>query len=167
MIPFLLLGVMLFVGARFVVFKSVIKLQKREFRQLVLKQQHKTFKQVIVSAKDLYKDVNGLEWKENNKEVVIKNAYHEVLSVTKQGSVCVVNIIEDKMENELFANFFEKSGEGKDLADHLLLVFALNFVLPCQQEIKQLSEKKTEYCIANIQINLSGFYSKAIKPPRS
>ncbi|MBK7816821.1 MAG: hypothetical protein IPJ60_04180 [Sphingobacteriaceae bacterium] len=158
---------MLFVGARFVVFKSVVKLQKREFRQLVLKQQHKTFKQVFVSIKDLYKDVNGLEWKENNKEIVIKNTYYEVLSVTKQGSVCVVNIIEDKMENELFANFFEKSDSGKGLADQLLLVFAMNFVLPQQQEIKQPADNRTEYCNANAPTSLSGFYSKTIKPPRA
>jgi hypothetical protein len=152
---------------RFVVFKSVIKLQKREFRQIVLKQQHKTFKQIIVSAKDLYKDVNGLEWKENNKEIVIKNTFHEVISVTKQGSVYVVSIIEDKMENELFANFFEKSDEGKNLADHLLLVFALNFVLPHQQEIKQQAEDQLAYCNAETQTLLKGFYSKATKPPRS
>jgi hypothetical protein len=157
---------MLFVGARFVLFKSVIKLQKREFRQAVLKQQHKTFKQILVSANELYKDVNGLEWKENNKEVVIKNTYHEVLSVTKQGSVYIVNIIEDKMENELFANFFEKSDEGKDLADHLLLVFALNFILPHQQEIKQQAEHQLAYCNSKSQTPLTGFYSKTIKPPR-
>jgi hypothetical protein len=158
---------MLLIGARFVVFKSVIKLQKREFRQLVLKQQHKTYKQVIVSADDLYKDVNGIEWKEQNKEVGIKNVYHEVLSINKEGNNYIVNIIEDKTENELFKNFFDKSHSGKDLADHLLLVFAMNFVVPQHEQVKQQTETKLEFCAPVAQPKRNGFYSKTIKPPQA
>lgn len=166
-IPLLLLAVMLFVGARFVVFKSVIKLQKREFRQQVLKLQHKTFKQIIVSSQDIFKDADGVEWKENNKEVVINNVYHEVISVKKQGNIYVVNIIEDRMENELFRNFFDNSDKGKGLADQLLIVFTMNFVLPQQQEIKSQFYHNLEYCKAKTQFPLIGFHSKTIKPPSS
>lgn len=165
--PLLLLAVMLFVGARFVVFKSVIKLQKREFRQQVLKQHHKTFKQIVVSSEDLFKDVNGLEWKEHNKEVVIKNIYHEVLSIKNQGNSYIVNIIEDKMENELFRNYFDNSNKGKGLADQLLIVFTMNFVLPQHQEIKPQFDHELEYCKANALPPKSGFYFKAVKPPRA
>lgn len=165
--PLLLLAIMLFVGARFVVFKSVIKLQKREFRQQVLKQQHKTFKQIVVSSEDLFKDVNGLEWKEHNKEVVIKNVYHEVLAIKKVGNSYFINIIEDKLENELFRNFFDSSDKGKGMANQLLIVFTMNFVLPQPQQIKPQLDQELEYCRASAQTPLNGFCSKTIKPPSS
>ncbi|MDZ4664500.1 MAG: hypothetical protein SGJ15_06465 [Bacteroidota bacterium] len=142
-----------------------MKSKKREFRQEVLKQQHKTLKQVIVSANELYKDANGLEWKEHNKEVAIKNVYHEVLSIKRQGNSYIVTIIEDKTESELFANFFKKNDSDKGLADHLLLVFAMNFVIPQHEKIRQQTETELRFCTLTTQPHRNGFYSKTIKPP--
>jgi hypothetical protein len=158
---------MLFVGARFLLFKTVVKSKKQEFRQIVLKQQRKEVKQITVSLNDLYKDLNGVEWKEHNKEVVIKNVYHEVLSIHKEGNGYIVNIIEDKTENELFKNYFDESDSGKDLADHLLLVFAMNFVVPQHEQVKQQTETKIEFCAPIAQPKRNEFYSKTIKPPRA
>lgn len=144
----------------------MVKSQKKEFRQQVLKQEHKTIKQIYVSAQDLYKDVKGLEWKEHNKEVVIANIYHEVLSVKKEGDHYVVNILEDKAENELFRNFFDHSNASKGLTNYLQLVFALNFTIPVAQEFKIQEEEQVHHLGQSKYEHTCDFYSKDIKPPR-
>lgn len=158
---------MLFVGTRFLLFKTVVKSKKQEFRQIVLKQQRNEVKQITVSRNDLYKDVNGVEWKEHNKEIVIKNVYHEVLSVERTTQGYLINIIEDKAENDLFAKFLNTDFSKSGLTDQILLVFTLNFVLPQQQHVQQLKNEEVKHLALQVQKDQKDFYSKTIKPPRA
>lgn len=144
----------------------MLKSQKKEFRQQVLKQEHRSIKQIRVAAQDLYTNVKGLEWKEHNKEVVIANIYHEVLSITKVGDHYMVNILEDKAENELFKKFFDHSDTSKGLTNYLQLVFAMNFTIPSSQEIKAPEGDQIQHTDQNKHKHSCNFYFKDIKPPR-
>lgn len=157
---------MILISARFIVFKSVVKLKKHEFRQLILNQENKAIKQIRISKYDIYKNVNGIEWKENNKEVVIKNTYHEVVSITNEGDDFIINVIEDKEENNLFKNYFDNSESGKKLADNLLVVFAFTIVLPSEQIIISPPTKKVHQFACLEKKLIKGFCNKKMKPPR-
>jgi hypothetical protein len=146
-----MLGVMLFIAARFAVLRSVVKVQKKQFRQTALMQQKNELKQLAFLPEDLYKDAKGLEWKENNKEIVLDGKYHEVISIEKKNGSYIVSIIEDRKENELFRNFFEKTDKNGHLADCILLVVGMNFTASPQFEFKQqpivFIEHQTRYTL--------------------
>lgn len=148
------------------VFTGMVKSQKKEFRQQVLQHQHTTVKKIEVAAQDLYEDIKGLEWKEHNKEVVIEGVYHEVLSVERSGDHYIVSILEDRAENELFRNFFDKSDTSKGLTNYLQLVFAMNFTIPVAQEFKAQEAEEALRLGQSKHEHISDFYSKEIKPPR-
>jgi len=143
----------------------MIKLQKSEFRETILLRENKNIKQLIVSEQDLHKDTKGIEWKENNKEVVINNKYHEVLSVTRQGNKCIVNVIEDELENSLFLNFFDNSRAGERLADTINVFFELNFELPLREKFGHRNMELYTYRPLSVPDHSSDFFSRIIKPP--
>lgn len=160
-----MLGVILFVSARYLVFVSLIKLQKSEFRKTILAQENKNIQQLKISAGDLYKDRNGIEWKEHNKEVVINAKFYEVISVLRNGDFCLVSIIEDEMENSLFMQFFATNDSTDDLNDCLGLLFELNFDIPFSGAFKQPEERPVKYRLACNSDYCSGFFFRNIKPP--
>ncbi len=148
------------------IFTATVKFHKRAYREAVLKQDHKNAKQLFISPGNIYKDMNGLVWKENNKEVVIAGQYHEVLSVIKNTDGYIVNIIEDKMENNLFRNFFDKSNASKKAAETLLFIFSLNFAMPQQESLLVLSVGCRIHAKPMLDAICNGFYFKATKPPQ-
>ncbi len=119
---------MLFITARFAVFSTAIKIQKKQFRQTVLAHQKDELKQICFNADELYKNCKGIEWKENNKEVVMNGNYYEVISIEKKENIFLVNIIEDTKENELFKNFFKQTDRKGQLADCILFLLGMHFV---------------------------------------
>ncbi len=157
---------MLFIAARFTVLRSVVKVQKKQFRKTVLLQQINELKQITVSADDLYKDTKLIEWKENNKEVVINGKYHEVISVEKKDGCYIVSIIEDSKENELFKNFFEKTDKNGHLADCITLVLGMNFVTSQPIQFKPAEDNVITH---QTHFTLKGgieLCSRTEKPPR-
>lgn len=166
--PFILLLIIGAISFRFLFFISYIKGQKSDFRKQILSENTKDLKQVKFSNDDVFKNKNGFEWKEHNKELVINGIYHEVISVKKYKDHTIVSIIEDKAENTLFKKFFcMNKGIHKDFSDliKLLLNFTciqnipvINFVQ--KQEIVQLNS-------AVFQFTDSQFYLKKIKPPQA
>lgn len=156
---------MLFITARFAVFSAAIKIQKRQFRQTVLAYQKDELKQMRFDADDLYKNSKGIEWKENNKEVVLNGNYYEVVSIEKKENVFLVNMIEDTKENELFKNFFEQTDHKGQLADCILFLLGMNFV-----PAKVITLKQTDSVSIKHQTNFtlkSGVFvnTRTEKPP--
>lgn len=158
---------MLFIAARFTVLRSVVKVQKKQFRKTVLVQQMNELKQITVSADELYKDKKDIEWKENNKEVVLNGKYHEVVSIEKKDGIYVVNIIEDSKENELFKNFFEKTDKKGELADCITLVLGMNFVSSEPIEFKQAQTNSIDHQTHFTLKSGIELCSRTEKPPRS
>ncbi|MFO0322594.1 MAG: hypothetical protein ACK504_09230 [Bacteroidota bacterium] len=157
---------MLLVASRFMVFCSVVNAQKKQFRQTTLLQQKTELKQIAFRDNELYNDVKGVEWKENNKEIVLNGKYYEVVSIEKKVGIYVVNIIEDTKENELFEFFFKNTERKGELTDYLTLVLGMNFITS-----EAIKFKNTQAGLANHQtpftlksgIELS---NRTEKPPR-
>lgn len=161
-----MLSTMLFISARFTVLRSVVKGQKKQFRQTALLEQKGGLEQLIFTAEELYKDVRGIEWKENNKEIVINGIYHEVISIERINGNYVVNIIEDKKENELFKNFFEKTDDKGQLASCIMMALGMNFVVSTPLEFKQqcaiMIDHRTPFTLKEGK----GFCARTRIPPR-
>ena len=166
-ISFLMLMAMLFTGSRYLVFRSVVNMQKKEFRQQILQQEHKTIKQLSVNPGELYRDGKGLEWKENNKELVINDVYHEVLSVKRCGDLFIVSIIEDTEENELFKKYFHKAGHKKDIAAYLLFLFGVNFIASPILAVEPRAAVAMTYPVQHSSDSGTEVYNRSEKPPRA
>lgn len=147
-------------------FTSYIHLKKVEFRKAVLNKSVSQVKCMSFSEKELYTNSKDYEWKENNKELVIKGVYHEVVSVKKTGEVYEVLIIADTNENELFQNYFAiQRAADKGLNDQLLSLLLLTYIQP---EQTQTTKVETLCCFDydnGIYFTESSFHLKLIKPP--
>ena len=67
--PFILLLIIGAISFRFLFFISYIKGQKSDFRKQILSENTKDLKLVKFSNDDVFKNKNGFEWKEHNKEL--------------------------------------------------------------------------------------------------
>ena len=166
--PFILLLIIGAITFRFLFFISYIKGQKNDLRKQLLSENNTALVEVEFLNSDVFKNKNGFEWKEHNKELVINGIYHEVISIKKYKDHTIVSIIEDKAENTLFKRFFSlNKGIHKDFAD--LIKLLLNFT--CIQNVPVINfEQKQEIVQLNsavFQFTDSQFYLKKIKPPQA
>lgn len=157
---------MLFIAARFTVLQSFVNLQKKQFRQTVLLEKKKELKQVVFSEDNLFKDTKNCEWKEGNKELVLNGIYHEVVSIDKKDGNYIVTIIEDKKENELFANFFTTTNNKMQLTDCIIMILGMTFVASEPFEFKQAIPYEVKHQTHfNLKFGTEQF-SCTEKPPR-
>ncbi len=107
-------------------FIAFVKTQKKEFRKELITAA-KSFDKKEISKQDLYKNVNGVEWHENNKEISFNGQFYEVVRVDENQSSVIVYIIKDDKENNLFAGYFSKQKKSNDfLANMVKLLFCLH-----------------------------------------
>ncbi len=154
------------ISSRFLFFISFVKHQKVEFRKQLIEQNSIEIKKLELNHEALYKDGNGLEWKENNKELVINGVYHEVISVIKTNGNFLLLLLEDKEENTLFKNFFHLNKQAKNsLLEISNLLLALNYL-----------ENRSELSLNRAYINIcytpnncffkeNSFKRSLLKPP--
>lgn len=161
-----MLGVTLFVALRFAVLHSVVKIQKKQFRHTALMQQKSEWITLTFNSEELYKDTKGVEWKENNKEIVINGKYHEVVSIEKKNGKYCVNIIDDRKENELFRDFFDKIEKKGQLTDCILYVLAMNFIVSDPVGLEQPTGTEINHVTILTLKNGIEFSARTEKPPR-
>jgi hypothetical protein len=165
--PFILLLIIGAITFRFLFFISYIKGQKSDFRKQILSENTKDLKQVKFSNDDVFKNKNGFEWKEHNKELVINGIYHEVISVKKYNDHTIVSIIEDKAENTLFKKFFcMNKGIHKDFSDLIKLLLNLSYLQNIPQIVFDQKHETKQFCSAIIQFSHFQYHLKLIKPPQ-
>jgi hypothetical protein len=108
--------------------------KKIEFRQLSFSNLEKK-KTLSISFENLYRNHLGIEWKNNNKELVINGVYHEVIAIIKNNSSANVIVIADNEENNLFQRFFTN---GSSQSNDFLSFFSfinLSFFEECSRSI--------------------------------
>lgn len=161
-----LLLIMLLIGAKFIFFKSYIHFQKVQFRKSILAAPIKDLTEIMVDETDLFKDSKGIEWKENNKEVVVRGQYHEVISIKKEGNRFRVYIIPDKAENNLFQSYFtlDNTSGGRD-KDQWLLLLCMNFIIPHATEWIGPEKQEQSLTIFSQPFHTHTFQCELIKPP--
>ena len=166
--PFILLLIIGVISFRFLFFISYIKVQKTDFRKQLIAESNSKVVEVKFSNEDLYKNKNGFEWKEKNKELVIDGIFHEVIGIKKFKDHSIVSIIEDKAENSLFKKFFSMhKGIHKDFSDLIKLLLNLTY-------LQNDTEHGFYQTVVLNKLNSSEmlfsdflFYLKKIKPPQA
>ena len=101
-----MLLMLLFFSARHLMFKHYLSFQKNRFRAELFNSANPNVFKIRIEASCLYKNVNGMEWKDQNKEIILKGLYHEVLNVAIHNGVAEISLIEDTFENTLIASFY-------------------------------------------------------------
>ena len=169
LIPFIsvLFIVLLFLmSSRFVFFISYVKSQKIEFRRQLIRQNSNKTTDVEFSQDQIYRNREGFEWKEKNKELVIAGVYHEVISVKKTDTGYLVTVIEDKQENELFKSYFHLNKQAKkSLQDISFFFLSLNYIQNNNELVLIPVLKKTVYTSCNEEFYENSLLGKLLKPP--
>ncbi|MCC6369985.1 MAG: hypothetical protein IT236_03150, partial [Bacteroidia bacterium] len=96
----------LFVLFNFLIFSSFISINKSNFREEAIRKHNSGLIQLPMAKLQLYKNAPGIEWKDENKELVIMGQYYEVLSITTTKSGVLVTLIADTEESGLFKKYF-------------------------------------------------------------
>ena len=166
--PFILLLIIGVISFRFLFFISYIKVQKSEFRRQLISESNSKVIEVKFSNEDLYKNMNGFEWKEKNKELVIGGIFHEVIAVKKLKDHVIVSVIEDKAENSMFKKFFSiHKGIHKDFADLIKLLVNLTYLQNISEIVFNKNVIENQFNPNEIQFSNFQFYLKQIKPPQA
>lgn len=114
----------------------------------------------------LYMDQKGLEWKEENKELVIDGVYHEVLKTVPGKTWAVLYLIADHAENALFSRYFALLGAQPFSLPALFLQFMLLQFVPSVFGTVQVPRSATRCSYIPLKPELSDPpVFKAIKPP--
>ncbi len=125
---FIFLAVLLIIATRFILFQTYLHSKKVEFRQTSLLSQDKVIQKLAIPIENLYKDLNGIEWKDKNKEIIYKGDFYEVLKIDKNGNLAELFLVEDKQENSLFAAFMDNSQQEDDATKCIHFFMTLNFL---------------------------------------
>lgn len=166
-LPFVLLLLLVLITSRFLFFSGYLKIQKSIFRKEITSPSMKEVFIIKMSNNKLYKNIEGYEWKEKNKELVINGIYHEVISVKQVNGISFISVIEDKAENQLFKRFFCTNKQLQDIfSDLIKLLLNITFIElnePLKIQIKQYFNliTKEHDCSYSFQLIL-----KQIKPPQ-
>jgi len=152
---------------KYVFFTSYVHSQKSEFRQNLLIQKNEATYSMVFLEEELYRNTKGVEWKEDNKEIVVNGVYHEVLSVVRQNNTYVVTLIPDKAENKLFKSFFNtKQQDESNTLNFLSSFIALTFLNEEALKLKLITTVNERQYFDNQSSPLFVFMHKKIKPPQ-
>lgn len=145
-------------------FKTYLKSQKKIFRQQLITASSHLVEQKKVSKDCLFKNANGIEWHENNKEISINGTFYEVLKVEEVNDSAIIYVIKDEKENALFAGYFEKQNKNNDFIISMIkILFGLNHYNP--DMIASGNNSTVNYPRFNIAEFFSVYPSEIIKPP--
>lgn len=163
--PFFFLIIVSLIGFRYVIFTTIINYEKTQFRQNVLKQKQKNTQSIKISNNQLYKDLQGIEWKDGGLEVLMNGIYYEVVSISKNADGYIVNIEEDIIENEAFKTYFNLEETNDELPIDVLTDLELDFFLPSSQfEIFQ-NKLLITHCTKYLYADIPSVYFCLLKPP--
>jgi hypothetical protein len=166
-IPAFMLLIIFFISGRYFVFLSFIEFQKSSIKSETILNSHSPSIKKFVSANDLYKNKNGLEWKHNNSEVLIDGAYYEVVEINKLKTGYAILLKADEKESELHRSFFKIKNQdesGRSASVIQLLLNVLFIPNPSDLSFCVISKKFT-YPTQIINLKLSDHLHRLIKPP--
>lgn len=149
-------------------FKLYIKCQKTNFRNELICKGSSSLEEIEISTTDLYKNKKGVEWHENNKEIIINETFFEVIKVISKKDITVLQVVKDEKENKLFASYFNNKLINKDFLVQLIKIMCgLHLVNTCNYDFKFFENFK---CLLNHvnHFNLGiELHLRLIKPPQS
>jgi hypothetical protein len=126
---FLLLVLICF-SARHLLFKQYLSFQKSKFKTELFKSNNPEVFTIQMKVLNLFKDFDGIEWKDDNKEIVYQGLYHEVLHIEIHNGFANISVIEDKFETKLISSFYSTLSKEDSLYRVLSELLQLTFVDP-------------------------------------
>lgn len=162
-----LLLTLLFFSFRHLMFKHHLGFQKHKFRTELFASANPNIIAIRMAACNLYKNQNGIEWKDNNKEIIYKGLYHEVLHISINNAIAEISLIEDAFENSLIASFYNTL--SKEDPVHQLLSDLLNFKFTAtfNQSLFINSCQIITHWPASVSGTLSAHNSSVFIPPKA
>jgi len=147
-------------------FMKYIKTQKKIFRSQLLMQEETKMFEFTIGETLLYQDMNGLEWKDEGKELVFNGKYHEILKITYQNGMATLTLVPDEIENERFTSYFNiQTSKNKNFAGFLFYLMGLLFIPQIPFQLNTTFEKTCKALQCKVSFYLDGFLQRAIKPP--
>lgn len=158
------MAVILIAGARFMVFTTLMRIQKSEFQRVTLNNGHHGIKKLFVKVGDLYKNSQNVQWEESNTELVLNGVYYEVVTIKKQGEHYLVDLAEDFWENDLYRMFYNMEDAKEELPQDVLADLEMDFFMPSFQTFQthtNFIEHHTLYLVKET----AGHSFRDVKPP--
>jgi hypothetical protein len=148
------------------IFVRYVKTQKHHFRSQVLKMGvNDVFAYTLIES-DLYKDSNGIEWKDEGKELVVNGKYHEIIQISCKNGIATLLLVPDELENKLFSTYFNlRNANPNSLPGTLLHFMGLLFFHGIQAEFNSLKMQMVLFFKGEPPFTLSSYSEKIIKPP--
>jgi len=156
---------MVFISGHHLVFISGVQSQKSLFRKNLLENNSSKIKTLSIATDQLFKDTKSIEWIENNKEIILKGRYHEVLGMRRTAKETLIFLIEDDAENKLFDEYYQNTAQHKSLTHLLQLFLSLHFTSPDQTSVPTVQGQAVDRIISDIQAIIHTYYPELIKPP--
>lgn len=154
----------------YLIFTAFICFKKSDFRNELLKSNitFKEIKQISVQEEDLFKNKNGIEWKEQNKEILLNGNFYEIIKIESNSNKKIITIVEDNKENELFASFFSHHSNNHIFFYNLLKIsFGLDELHNFDYNFNQTVSRIFTSSIYIDKFIQSDFLESLIKPPQS
>lgn len=166
-IPTFLLLIMFIISGRYFVFLSYIDFQKTTIKKEAISNRHSQTITKFVSERDLYKNKNGLEWKDHNSEIVINGTYYEVIQINRIQAGYILHLKSDEKESDFYRTYFKLKNEDEGGRNASVIQLLINVLfLPNQSD--------HSFCMITGQVNypehiipfkVSDHLHRLIKPP--
>ncbi len=160
------IAVLLMMSSSHFIFIRYIKTQKNIFRTQLLSQAEPKIFNYTIPETLLYLNLNGLEWKDEGKELVLNGKYHEILKITSQHGMATLTLVPDEIENERFKSYFNiHTSNNKHFSGFLFYLMGLLYLNQIPVLFNCILEN-TNYVFQNtVSFYLDAFLKRAIKPP--
>ena len=160
-----LVACMLLAAGRFMIFSSYLKTQKANFRVQVLADPKASVIILTIPDSSLYRDTGKIEWKDDNKELVMDGIYHEVVRVEKSGTNIVVYLVEDREESRLYAEFLDNCPDHSGSSALVYYLVSFQCIAANYSDLKSGTVIEQPYIRQSNAFTLKGYPSARLKPP--
>ena len=162
----LLVFTSLLVAFHFVFFTAYINLGKSSARTNALSLINENMKILKLKKCELYQNINGLEWKDKNKELVINGIYHEVIKLVDNDGCITAYLVEDVKETNLVNRYFNLAHQhSKNLVDTGNFLLSLKYLQTSSPVILTTAYSSLIKMEFNPVFSNHDFKKELIKPP--
>lgn len=138
---------------------------KQKFRAEVLNVPDMPVNKVTIHRNMLYRSTAGMEWVDENKELVVNGIFNEVVRVVITGDSAVVHLVEDRQESRLYSQFLHNDDESGRTRTLYQLLLSLQATLPRGQHAVFPGVKHLSLLAAGLRALQPGHVRIYLRPP--
>jgi hypothetical protein len=154
------------VAFHFVFFTVYLNLGKTTARTNALSLVNENMKILTFKKSDLYKNKNGLEWKDANKELVVNGVYYEVIKLVSMDELITAYLVKDIKETNLVKRYFNLANRhSKNLVDTGNFLLSLKYLQTSSQVVVTNDYSYLIKMEFNPVFSTLDFKKELIKPP--